>query len=301
MSNVLPKRVLAGHEKQAIRVSPLVIEAAALDAAGIYARLVTRAEGLSSEEAAARLVEHGPNILARDQRPGFPLMLWRSILNPLVVLLAVLATVSFSTGDPRAGTVMVLMIVLSVGLRLYQEAKADSAAAKLKAMISVTATALRDGRPQEVPLAQLVPGDVIHLAAGDMIPGDVRLSAKDLFVSQGSLTGESFPVEKRAAETAAAAAPLELPTIAFLGTSVESGSATAVVVATGKETYLGGMAASLSGSRPRRPSIAASHGSPGCCLRFMAVMVPLVFVINGLTKGTLDPRRSFSRWPSQWA
>jgi P-type Mg2+ transporter len=249
---------------------------------------VTGAEGLTSEQAAARLAEHGPNVFARDQRPGLPLMLWRSILNPLVVLLAVLATVSFATSDPRAGTVMVLMIGLSVGLRLYQEAKADSAAAKLKAMISVSATALRDGTPEEVPLAHLVPGDVVQLAAGDMIPGDVRLvQAKDLFVSQGSLTGESFPVEKHAVETAVPAiAALDLPTIAFLGTSVESGSATAVVVATGKETYLGGMAASLSVEPPQTAFDRDISRFTWLLLRFMFVMVPLVFVINGLTKGS---------------
>ena len=251
MSNVLPKRVLAGHEKHAIRVSPLVIEAAALDAAGVYARLVTRAGGLTAEQAAARLAEHGPNVLARDQRPGFPQMLWRAVLNPLVILLAVLATVSFATGDPRAGTVMVLMIVLSVGLRLFQEAKADSAAAKLKAMISVNATVLRDGTPQEIPLAHLVPGDVVQLAAGDMIPGDVRIvQAKDLFVIQGSLTGESFPVEKYAVERPPPRRPprSSCPASRSSAPASESGSATAVVVATGKETYLGGMAESISGA-----------------------------------------------------
>ena len=125
---------------------------------------------------------------------------------------------------------------------------ADSAAAKLKAMISVKATVVRGGAPIEVAIAQLVPGDVVKLAAGDMIPGDVRIiDAKDLFVIQGSLTGESFPVEKFAIEKmAATTAPLELTSVAFLGTSVESGSATAVVVATGADTYLGGMAESLS-------------------------------------------------------
>ena len=117
--------------------------------------------------------------------------------NPLVILLAVLATVSFATGDARAATMMLLMIVLSVGLKLIQEAKASSAAAKLKAMISVKATVLRDGTAQEIAVSHLVPGDVVQLAAGDMIPGDVRVvQAKDLFVIQGSLTGESFPVEK---------------------------------------------------------------------------------------------------------
>jgi len=288
MSNVLPKRVLAGHEKHPIRVSPLVIETARLDTAGVYARLATRAEGLTSEQAAVLMAVHGKNVLTRDQRPGFLRLLWRSVLNPLVVLLVVLATVSFSTADPRAGTVMVLMIMLSVGLRLFQEARADTAAAKLRAMISVSATVLRDGTPRELPLAELVPGDVVQLAAGDMIPGDVRVvQAKDLFVSQGSLTGESFPVEKHAADTGGAGgSPLDLPTVAFLGTSVESGSASAVVVATGKETYLGGMAESISAPPPQTAFDRDISRFTWLLLRFMFVMVPLVFVINGITKGT---------------
>jgi Mg2+-importing ATPase len=182
------------------------------------------------------------------------------------------------------------MIILSVGLRLYQEAKADSAAAKLKAMISVSATAVRDGTPREIPLADLVPGDVVQLAAGDMIPGDVRIvEAKDLFVTQGSLTGESFPVEKHTVETAtatgAATAPLDLPTIAFLSTSVESGSASTVVVATGKDTYLGGMAESISEQPAQTAFDRDISRFTWLLMRFMFVMVPLVFAINALTKG----------------
>src|SRR5580765_1687806 len=199
MHTVLPKRVLTGArgDRSVMRVSPLLLEIAALDPAAAFARLVTGPEGLTSDQAAARLAEHGPNVLPRDERPGVARLLWRAVLNPLVLLLAVLATVSIATGDPRAATMMVLMIVLSVGLELFQEAKAGSTAAKLKAMISVHATVLRDGRPRDIPLSQLVPGDVVQLAAGDMIPGDVRIvQAKDLFVIQGSLTGESFPVEK---------------------------------------------------------------------------------------------------------
>jgi Mg2+-importing ATPase len=286
MSNVLPKRVLAGHEKPAIRVSPLVLELAGLEPSGVYERSATSAAGLGAAAAAARLAEHGPNVLARDQRVSFPRLLWRAVINPLVILLGVLAIVSFSTGDPRAGSMMVLMIVLSVGLKLFQEAKADGAAAKLKAMISVSATVLRDGTAREIPLAELVPGDVVQLAAGDMIPGDVRVvAAKDLFVSQGSLTGESFPVEKHAtAPIAPNTPPLDLPTIAFMGTSVESGSATAVVVVTGKETYLGGMAESLSMQAPQTAFDRDISKFTWLLLRFMFVMVPAVFVINGLSK-----------------
>jgi len=271
-----------------MRVAQAVVDTVSLDAAGIYARLRTRPEGLTVDEAAARLAEHGPNVLAKDQRPGFLKLLWRAVLNPLVILLAVLAAVSFATGDARAATMMVLMIALSVGLKLIQEAKANNAAAKLKAMISIKATVLRGGQVQEIAVAHLVPGDVVQLAAGDMIPGDVRVVvAKDLFVIQGSLTGESFPVEKFVVERKTdTSAPLELTSIAFLGTSVGSGAATAVVVATGKETYLGGMAEAL------QEDVAPTAFDRGISrftvlmLGFMAVMVPLVFVINGLTKGT---------------
>jgi P-type Mg2+ transporter len=258
-----------------------------MDTAGVYARLATRPEGLTSDEAGARLAEYGPNVLAKDQRAGFGKLLWHAAINPLVVLLAVLATISFATGDARAGIVMSLMIALGVGLKLIQEAKADSAAAKLKAMISVTATVVRDGTPREVAVSQLVSGDIAKLAAGDMIPGDVRIiEAKDLFVAQGSLTGESFPVEKFEIEkNVATTSPIELTSIAFLGTSVESGSATAVVVATGAETYLGGMAQLLSEQSTQTAFDKGIARFTWLMLRFILVMVPLVFVINGLTKG----------------
>jgi P-type Mg2+ transporter len=286
---ILPKTLLSkSHEKRSIHVSKALIESTALDVAGVYAHLKTRPEGLTAEEAETRLAEHGQNILAKDQRPGIFILVWRAVRNPLVLLLAVLAAVSFATGDARAATMMLLMILLSVGLRLIQEAKASSAAAKLKAMISVKATVLRNGTSQEIAVSQLVPGDVVQLTAGDMIPGDVRVvQAKDLFVIQGSLTGESFPVEKFVAEKKTdTSAPLELTTIAFLGTSVGSGAATAVVVATGKDTYLGGMAESLQEQAPPTAFDRGISRFTMLMLGFMAVMVPLVFVINGVTKGS---------------
>jgi Mg2+-importing ATPase len=288
-SGVLPKTLLAkSHEKQSLRVSQAVLETVTLDAAGVYLKMKTRPDGLTADEADVRLSEHGQNVLAKDLRPGFPKLLWRAVLNPLVILLGVLAAVSLATGDPRSAAMMLLMIVLSVGLRVMQEAKANSAAAKLKAMISVNATVLRDGKPQEIAVSHLVPGDVVRLAAGDMIPGDVRVvHAKDLFVIQGSLTGESFPVEKFAVESKSdTSSPLELTSIAFLGTSVASGAATVVVVATGRETYLGGMAEAL---QEQPTSTAFDRGISRftkLMLGFMAVMVPLVFIINGMTKGT---------------
>jgi Mg2+-importing ATPase len=286
---IVPHRLLATRRlERRIRVSDLVVECAGLDVDRLYERLNTRAAGLSAAEAAERLAEHGPNVLAKDHRPSAWRMLWHAVLNPLVILLAVLATISFATGDPRAASVMLAMIALGVGLKLFQEVKASTAAARLKAMISVKATVLRDGAPREVAIAELVPGDMVQLTAGDMIPADLRfVQTKDLFVVQGALTGESFPVEKFDAEqNAATQGPLERATVGYLGTSVSSGAATAVVVATGKDTYLGGMAESI---QERPVQTAFDRGIARftwLMIRLMAVMVPLVFVINGITKGS---------------
>src|SRR5437870_4420939 len=181
---------------------------------------------------------------------------------------------------------MTVMIVLGVGRRFAQEARADAAAEKLRAMIRLTATVLRAGRPVEEPLARLVPGDVVHLCAGDMIPADVRiLTCRDLFVTQASLTGESLPVEKfdTAGERGDRTA-LEQKNLCFLGTSVESGTATAVVVETGPRTYLGSIATSLAGAPVETAFDQGIARSPILIILFIAVIVPLVFVINGLTK-----------------
>jgi Mg2+-importing ATPase len=181
---------------------------------------------------------------------------------------------------------MVGMILLAVLLRLIQETKADNAAAKLKAMIKVTATALRDGQPKEIPLKDLVPGDVVKLSAGDMIPGDVRLiSAKDLFVIQATLTGESLPVEKSDARDARQnISIIEHTNLCFLGTSVESGAATAVIVATGLQTYFGKMASSLADQQPDTAFDKGIKRFVWLMITFMAVMSPMVFFINGFTK-----------------
>jgi len=243
-------------------------------------------EGLTQGEADRRLELHGPNEIAAHRPVGWPLRLLHTLRNPLVILLAVLAIVSLATGDVRAATVMTLMIVLGVSLRFVQEARADAAAEALRAMIRVTATALRDGKPREIPLREIVPGDAIVLAAGDMIPADVRLlAAKDLFVSQSSLTGESLPVEKgEFLQGVADRAPLECPNLCFLGTSVQSGTATAVVVETGARTLFGAMAKSIVRAAPETAFDRGIHGFTWLMIRFIAVMVPLVFLINGLTK-----------------
>jgi len=177
-------------KNQNIRVSPAVLDAARKDGEALLRDLQTSVAGLTQAEAEERAQRTGPNEVAQEKKQGWPIRLLKIIRNPLVILLTILSAISFLTGDARAGFVMAGMVVLSVGLRFWQEARADDAAEKLKAMIHVTATVVRDGAAGEIPLRDLVPGDIINLAAGDMIPGDVRLlTSKDLFVSQGSLTG----------------------------------------------------------------------------------------------------------------
>ena len=274
------------HVSSSIRVSPLLAELAEAEPADALERLGSSQDGLSEEEAARRLERYGPNVVASDERHTRLRLLLRACLNPLVLLLAVLAIVSLATGDVRAAAVMAVMIVLGVSLRFAQEARADAAAEKLRAMIRVTATALRGGRPVEEPLARLVPGDVVHLCAGDMIPADVRiLTCRDLFVTQASLTGESLPVEKfETAGERGDRTALELKNLCFLGTSVESGTATAVVVETGPRTYLGSIASTLAGAPVETAFDQGVARFTWLMIRFIAVMVPLVFVINGLTK-----------------
>jgi Mg2+-importing ATPase len=287
---LLPKHLLASLRKnngQAMRVSPALEQAAGKSPADVCAGLDTTLQGLSAEQAEQRLQEHGPNTVAREVHYRRLRLLAHALVNPLVILLAVLATVSFLTGDMRAAVVMILMVLLGVVLRFVQEARADQAAARLKAMISVTATVVRDGRPSEVPISQIVPGDIVRLAAGDMVPADVRLAtAKDLFVIQSALTGESFPVEKFVEpDLQPPRSPLEFRDVCYLGTSVESGSATAIVVATGLQTYLGSMAGTITAQPPPTAFDKGISRFTWLMIRFILVMVPLVFVINGITKG----------------
>ncbi len=267
-------------------VSDQLLEKARVDNETVLRELESRLDGLSQTEADARLKKFGLNEIAREKHQS-PLMRFLSnIMNPLVLLLSALGVLSYLTGDVRATIVIFVMVILGVVLRFYQELRADNAAEKLKEMVSNTATMVRDGKEAEVPLRMLVPGDIIRLAAGDMVPADVRvLSAKDLFLNQSALTGESLPVEKKAdVATSDLQNPLELPNICFLGSNVESGSATAVVIHTGDLTYFGSLAASIVGQRVLTSFDKGVNKFTWLMISFIAVMVPAVFLINGLSK-----------------
>jgi Mg2+-importing ATPase len=270
-----------------------------LDADAVLTRLETSRSGLTEDEVAARRARVGRNEVAHEKPPTWYAELMRAFANPFNFLLATLAVLSGVTGDYEAMTVIGVMVLFSTGLRFVQEFRSNKSAQALRALVR-TSTAVERAdddfpadttpamRRREIPMDELVPGDIIYLSAGDMIPADVRLlAAKDLFVGQAALTGEALPVEKvdRATRPPAAPALTELPTICFMGTSVVSGTATAAVVATGGNTSFGRLAKGLVGRRSDTAFDVGVRKVSWLFIRFIAVMVPVVFVINGVSKG----------------
>jgi len=273
------------------RAAAKLREAARIPAENLFRTYQTGPNGLSEPDAAERLEQHGPNQVAHERPPTWYVQLWHGFANAFSALLATLAIVSLATGDRESAVIIGAMVLLSGLLRFFQERRASLAAQKLQEMVRVTCTVVRrddEGNPREheIPIRDLVPGDVVKLSAGDMVPADVRLlSAKDLFVTQSTLTGESLPVEKVATTVADPPPnPLELPNIAFLGTNVTSGTATALVINTGEATYLGSIAESLLGRRTVTSFEKGIRAVSLLLLRFMAVMTVIVFVLNGVTK-----------------
>jgi Mg2+-importing ATPase len=257
--------------------------------------LDTRADGLDEEAIAERLDRDGINEVGHEKPPHWSVQLLHAFRNPFIIVLLVLAVVQLFTDDDFTGPIIIgVMVGISVLLSFTQEFRSSQAAGRLKAMVRNTSTVTRraeDGHAEriEVPVEELVVGDIVHLGAGDMVPADLRLLAtKDLFISQAILTGESIPVEKMAPNGTLALGdangPLDLPTICYMGTNVVSGTATAVVMTTGARTYLGSLAHTLSGERVQTSFDRGISSVSWLLIRFMAVMVPVVFLINGFDK-----------------
>jgi Mg2+-importing ATPase len=262
----------------------------------LLARLGTCRAGLSNHDVAVRYREHGPNLVAGDRPVGTWHRLAQILANPLSLVLATLAAVSWATGSRQGALVIVAMVALSSLLAFVREHRSARAAESLRAMVHVKATLVRrihahaipPGVPQTVavPLLHVVPGDIVLLSAGNLVPGDVRvLAAKDLYVDQAALTGESMPVEKSASPAAGPAPPLEVPNLAFMGTYVQSGSGTAVVLATGARTHFGRLARAVAARRGPTEFDRGVNRYLWLIVRFMMVLVPAVLLINGLTKG----------------
>lgn len=269
-----------------INFSGQLFEKAHVNTETLLKELDSRINGLSDAEANSRLKQIGTNEIAREKHKSALFRLLSNIKNPLVLLLIALGVISFLTGDRRATVVIFVMVILGIVLRFFQEMRADNAAEKLKAMVSNTATLVRDGVEKEIALKMIVSGDIIRLAAGDMVPADVRvLTAKDLFLNQATLTGEALPIEKKATEASQDAKnPLELPNICFMGSNVVSGSATAVAIHTGNKTYFGSLASNIIGQRQLTSFDKGINKFTWLMICFIAVMVPAVFFINGFFK-----------------
>ncbi len=278
-------------------VPPALLELARLDNGQLLQRLNSSADGLTEADAQARLLDYGQNTVAHEAQKNLVMQLLARLRNPLNLLLLTLSGVSFAMGDHVAALIIFLMVVLSISLAFLQEHRSSKAAEKLRAMVHTTASVLRRSNSgdqtipgsgmQEIPIHLLVPGDIVHLSAGDMIPADLALlKAKDLFINQAPLTGEAMPVEKYAAGAGTADTnPLESPNLCFMGTSVISGTATGLVLLTGSRAYFGGLADIIAGARALTSFDQGIGKFTTLMLRFILVMAPLVFLINGYTKG----------------
>ena len=287
-----------------------LLRAARDDIPALLVRLDSHEDGLSGAEAERRLASEGPNEVEHEKPLAWWVHLWHCYKNPFNILLTLLAVVSYATEDVKATIVIGSMVLLSTLLRFVQEGRSNRAAENLKSLVSNTATVIRrdlgteaaevaqrwfhielhSRRPPhrvELPIKELVSGDHVVLSAGDMIPADCRVvSAKDLFVSQSAMTGESLPVEKFADRRNSGDSALEQANLLFMGTNVVSGSAIALIVATGNRTYFGTLATRVTATN--RAPTAFQHGINSVSwllIRFALVMVPIVLLVNGFTKG----------------
>ena len=274
--------------------SARLLEAARQTPQEVFAAYETTPQGQPRPDIMRALF--GRNELARKKADSILKRLFKAFINPFTVVLIVLAVISFITDyvivepedrDLTAVLIVGIMVFISGTLRFVQEVRSGNAAERLQAMVKTTIAVLRDGESRERPISELVVGDVIRLAAGDMIPADVRIvETKDLFVSQSSLTGESEPMEKwTAAQPQTGGNPLECNNLAFMGSTVVSGSALALVIAVGKDTLFGALARRVAETRVRTNFEKGVNAVSWVLIRFMVGMVPVVLFLNGFTKG----------------
>lgn len=277
-------------------------QAASLAKEEVLARYGSSVTGLTQEQAETSRDRYGANKVTREKKKSVLTRLAQAFINPFTVILFVLAGVSAVTdiiiplqqGEPEECNPVTVCIILTLllisgALRFIQETRSGDAAAKLLELITTTCTVIRDGgKKEEIPLQDVTVGDLVFLSTGDMVPADLRiLEAKDLFVSQASLTGESAPQEKipQAIPDSSQKAVTELSNLAFMGTNVISGSATGLVLGIGDHTLFGSMASSMAQEAPETNFTKGVNAVSWVLIRFMLAMVPVVFFVNGITKG----------------
>jgi Mg2+-importing ATPase len=249
----------------------------------IFSALQTSAEGLSSSEARRRLELYGPNDISRVRKRPVIIQFLEHFKNILVLILLFAAIISVFVGEITGAVIIIVIIIISVTLDFYQEYRAGSAAELLRQKIITHATVIREGEKQELPLTELVPGDIIVLVAGDIVPADACvLAERDLYLNESALTGEPFPVEKHANPSAPGTAVTEAGNYIFLGTSVVSGTATSVVTKTGMKTEFGRIARTLVERPPETEFERGLKQFSYLMSRFIFILVIFVFFINAL-------------------
>ncbi|NEW62208.1 magnesium-translocating P-type ATPase [Granulicatella sp. zg-ZJ] len=264
----------------------------------VYRLFDTTSTGLTDTQIENNREEYGSNIITKTNETPLWKKIYESIINPFTIILLVIAFVSLVTNvwlapsgekDPTTFIIIILLVLLSGAIRFIQELKSDKASSNLSQLIINTATVIRNGKQLEIPIDDLVVGDIIKLSAGDMLPADVLLlETRDFFVQQSSLTGESDAIEKRALLSpmdTVDTSLLEIEHLAFMGTNVVSGSATALILATGNDTMIGSVEQTLQNIDEPTSFEKEMNSISWLLIRLMLVLVPVVFVINGLTDG----------------
>lgn len=281
--------------------SKKLIEKSNMDLNTLFREMNTSYNGLSENLVEIIRKESGSNEISHEKKDPIIKRLFDAFINPFTSILLILAAISFYTDvilvseykrDLTAVIIILTMVTISGLLQYFQESSSNSSAEKLKAMVHTTVAVIREGTGKyEIPLSEIVPGDIVCLAAGDMVPADVRIIyAKDLFVSQSSLTGESEPLEKFGTlrnqnRVNNAVNPLEIENLAFMGSNVVSGSAICLCLATGDSTYFGSMAEAITKKRVKTSFDEGVSSVNRLLIRLMVLMVPFVLFINGFTKG----------------
>lgn len=274
-----------------------VLDIAKKDRDKLFADLNTSERGLESAQVKIMRENYGENIIDSGKKDSLIKKLISAFINPFTVVLLILSAISFVTDvmlaapgekDYMAVAIVLTMVTISGVLKFVQEMRSGNEAEKLKAMVKVTANIERiDIGNEEIPLKEVVVGDLVHISAGDMIPADIRIiQAKDLFISQSALTGESEPIEKISDSVDKSVDNhLECNNIAFMGSNVISGSASGIVVSVGNDTVFGSMAKTIVGNKSETSFEKGVNSVSWLLIRFMTCMVPVVFFINGFTKG----------------
>jgi len=295
---IKPKKLFINHNNGNAKFDDILMHKVSLmDEETLFSFFSSNPLGLSNEEAEKRIEKYGLNEVSHEEVMTWYKQLFKAFLNPFVYILSFIGIISFildvllaNVGEEDYKTVIIVsaMILISGLLRFIQEFRNNKAVQKLKSMVKTTATVIRKyDNKKEIEFKQLVPGDIILLSAGNMLPADCRIiKCKDLFVSESMLTGESMPIEKKdlAMTYTGELQVTELNNICFMGTNILTGTAEAIVIATGNNTYFGNISKSIVGNNPQTAFDKGINQVSVLLIKFMLFMVPIVFIVNGIVK-----------------